>query len=741
MITVFKVSSLRWIGFTATIVALFGSFNLISSIGNLGCRLASLGEVSSPPRGNQSVSNWAGRETSAVVTQEDKARNRVETRSANDFTRFYRRPEKLSEPRSPIKEAPSIVKRTGDSRGEAFIPYNFPRVKRGEGEIDDALRDIQRTIESIESQRANVANSDLRASYSASVYRNHQLLIDLLMEKHRREPNAGHDLAALEASERSRNRGLVEMLTEARVEIRNGVPAELIERELGLSKRLSKLGERELELREKKFALQSSRLKKGRIEELARNDREIDALRQRMTDLNTQLDEVTTEIRAVSPEKYNSLSQPRVLSLKELQDKLLDDDTLVLEYSLGEERGYLWVIGKSFLRSYVLPASKEQVERLAGRLYKALTSLPKAFANPVASRKRTRELKAAREELSRMLLGPIAGVIGSKRLIIIADGALQYLNFGVLTEPGADEPLIKRHELATLPSLSVLLELQGRASGRSQPLKTLAVIADPVVEKGDPRLIESIARLGAASGSDPVAPGAGSIERVGRPERSAGARRGLSTIDGVRSPLSSLAAIDGATNIVRLLHAGEEARMLAELLAESDRTVWTGFDANRSRATSDELSRYKIIHFATHGLLDFRYPKLSCLMLSRFDHRGQPQDWSLSLQDIYRMKLSADLVVLSACQTALGKEVRGEGLVSLTRGFMYAGAPRVVASLWNIDDAASAELMKRFYEKMLGPERLRPPAALRAAQIEIMAEERWQDPYYWAAFILQGDWK
>jgi CHAT domain-containing protein len=195
------------------------------------------------------------------------------------------------------------------------------------------------------------------------------------------------------------------------------------------------------------------------------------------------------------------------------------------------------------------------------------------------------------------------------------------------------------------------------------------------------------------------------------------------------------------TNIGRLPFVREEADALVDLVPENERSVWRRFDANREAAIREDLSRYRFIHFATHGLLNLRYPNLSCLMLSRFDKDRQRREGSLRLQDIYRMKLSADLVVLSACQTALGKEIRGEGLVSLTRGFMYAGSRSVIASLWNIEDEASAELMKRFYQKMLGPEEMSPAAALRAAQIEMMGEDRFRDPYLWGAFVLQGEWK
>jgi CHAT domain-containing protein len=152
------------------------------------------------------------------------------------------------------------------------------------------------------------------------------------------------------------------------------------------------------------------------------------------------------------------------------------------------------------------------------------------------------------------------------------------------------------------------------------------------------------------------------------------------------------------------------------------------------------LSEYQIVHFATHSLLNNRHPELSGIVLSLVDERGRSQDGFLRLNEIYNLKLHADLVVLSSCQTALGKEVKGEGLIGLTRGFMYAGAPRVVASVWKVSDNATAELMTRFYRKMF-EEGMRPSEALRMAQISLYEERQWRAPYYWAAFILQGEWK
>jgi CHAT domain-containing protein len=164
------------------------------------------------------------------------------------------------------------------------------------------------------------------------------------------------------------------------------------------------------------------------------------------------------------------------------------------------------------------------------------------------------------------------------------------------------------------------------------------------------------------------------------------------------------------------------------------------FEANRSMVMSEYLSQYRIVHFATHGLLNSQHPELSGIVLSLIDRQGRPQNGFLLLHEIYNLKLPADLVVLSACQTGLGKEISGEGFVGLTRGFMYAGAARLVASLWKVDDAATAELMRRFYHSML-VKRLTPAAALRDAQVEMQKQPRYRSPYYWAAFVIQGEWR
>jgi CHAT domain-containing protein len=194
---------------------------------------------------------------------------------------------------------------------------------------------------------------------------------------------------------------------------------------------------------------------------------------------------------------------------------------------------------------------------------------------------------------------------------------------------------------------------------------------------------------------------------------------------------------DGLT---RLPFSRQEAQAILAAAPPHTALPALGFDANRSAATGAALADYRIVHFATHALLDTRRPELSGIVLSLVDRQGHRQDGFLRLHDIYNLRLGADLVVLSGCQTGLGKEMKGEGLVGLTRGFMYSGAPRVVASLWPVDDLATAELMKRFYRAMF-VQKLSPAAALRAAQQELAASRQWHAPYYWAAFVLHGDWR
>jgi CHAT domain-containing protein len=264
-----------------------------------------------------------------------------------------------------------------------------------------------------------------------------------------------------------------------------------------------------------------------------------------------------------------------------------------------------------------------------------------------------------------------------------------------------------------LPSASVLAEMRRELAGRKPAARAVAVLADPVFASDDPRL---------------------------RPaSKTAPAEAPLPARDLTRARRDVGLAGSGAA-FPRLAFSRREAEAIVTAAGPGRSAKALDFEASRARATSDDLSNYRIVHFATHGLLNNHHPELSGIVLSLLDRQGQPQNGFLRMHEIYNLKLPAELVVLSAGQTGLGKEVRGEGLVGLVRAFMHAGAERVMASLWKVDDAATAELMKRFYRGMFS-QGLRPAAALRAAQLEMWQQERFSAPYFWAAFVLQGEWQ
>jgi len=413
------------------------------------------------------------------------------------------------------------------------------------------------------------------------------------------------------------------------------------------------------------------------------------------------------------------------LSATEVQQHLLDPDSLLLEYFLGERRSYVWAIDSDSLVSHELPRRAE-IDAAAKRLYALLST-----SNSTAARAKAE----AASVLGRMLMGTVAEKLGRKRLIIVADGALQYLPFAALPEPPAAHTeergrtsnthpyrsLIMDHEIVSLPSASTLEVLRQGMNGRKPATKMIAVFADPVFSSDDPRV-----RQGQAKTEDPK-----THEQLAD----------MDTVTSKNAILERSGKESGLLNFDRLPFSRREAEGILGFIHDDGETLMAlDFQANRATATAEELGRYRIVHFASHALLNARHPELSGVVLSLVDEEGRPQDGFLRAHEIYNLKLGADLVVLSACQTALGKEVRGEGLVGLTRGFMYAGAPRVVASLWKVPDNATAELMKQFYKGLL-EESLRPAAALRSAQIAIQKEQQWSEPYYWAGFVLQGEWK
>src|SRR6266511_96757 len=599
-------------------------------------------------------------------------------------------------------EALPIRRAVGDRNGEAATLLGIARAEQTRGNLTQARQTIEQAISIVESVRASIGSQELRASFFASRQDFYESYIEVLMQMHKQNPAASFDALALAVSERARARSLLELLTEARADIRQGVDSSLIERERSLRQRFAA-----------RAAAQANLLNRKHTPEQA------DAAAKEIASITAEYEQLEAQIRARSP-RYAALTQPRPLGLTEIQQQALDEDTLLLEYALGEKRSYLWLVSQRSIDSYELPPRAE-LEAAARRVYELLIVRPKRWTPPDP------QLIAQAEALSRMLLGPVAPQLGAKRLVVVAPGALSYLPFAALPAPedkkrpaGDYEPLIAKHEVVNIPSASVLSIIRRETAGRQQATKSVAVLADPVFEASDPRLAS--AKNGSASEETPAAPVADA------------------ELSELTRAIRTMNFSDARAGFTRLAFSRQEAEGIITLTPKGTGLKATDFNASRDLAMSRELSQYRILHFATHGMLNSERPELSGLVFSLIDRQGKPQDGFLRLYEIYNLQLNADLIVLSACETGLGKEIKGEGLIGLTRGFMYSGAPRVVASLWNVDDLATAELMKLFYQGIL-KDGLPAGAALRAAQLELSRQKRWASPYFWAGFVLHGEWK
>jgi CHAT domain-containing protein len=605
-------------------------------------------------------------------------------------------------------QALALLEQVQDVDDEAKAHLGLARADRDTGNLSEARKQVESAISEVEQSRSHAGAPQQRASYFANQQGMFEFYIDLLMRLHQQNPTAGYDEQALQVSERARARSLLEMLAEAHVDFREGVDQKLLGEEHDLAQLLNAKSQRLLEVNGPGA------------------DSQRDALKKEIGELEADYQQVEVSIRTSSP-RYAEITEPQPLSVKDIQ-RTLDSNTLLLEYSLGEERSYVWAVTADGLKSYELPARRE-IEPLVREVYEALTArstyprgeLPQQRQERIA--KADLQLPAAAAKLSSLILAPVASQLGDKRLALVTDGALQHIPFAMLPIPGntGPTPLVAEHEIVNLPSASTVPILRQNEDRKPAP-GMVAVLADPVFEAEDPRVKSKTVTIAA--------------------KRETSLTNGDSRLLEQLAEDSNDSAVDASGNlrVPRLPFTREEAARILKVAPGKDNLEALDFRASLATATSPELSHYRYLHFATHGYLDSEHPELSAIVLSLVDEHGRPREGFLRANEIYNLKLPADLVVLSACQTGLGKEIRGEGIVGLTRGFMYAGVPRVIVSLWSVNDRATEELMARFYEKLL-KENLRPSAALREAQVEMWKQKPWSAPYYWAAFVQQGDWK
>lgn len=428
----------------------------------------------------------------------------------------------------------------------------------------------------------------------------------------------------------------------------------------------------------------------GEAEKSVERLRALGASEERIRAAEAELRLALAELRRAAPVGPGGFSAVP-LSLAEIRRRL-DARTALLEFDLGERSSSLWVVTREGLDRFPLPG-RERVERSVVLALEVLSS-PGATAESVQAQR-------VLAETARLLFGAALPSLRQPRWLIVADGALQALPLGALPDPrDRGRPLLASREVVYAPSASVAVQLTARGRRPSADGPLLAVFADSVYEPTDPRL----------SATPP--------SRSIRPSKAeAETERGL--------------------ELPRLPASAAEARRILDLVPASRRIEALGPDAIKERILSGELASSRLLHFAVHGRPSFDLPELSSLEFSRFQSDGRPIDGTLHAYEIARLRLRADLVVLSACRSGQGTQIAGEGLVGLSHAFLAAGAARVVASYWPVQDEATAELMARFYEGLL-TRRLSASLALSRAQLSIAADPRWRRPYYWAGFSVQG---
>ncbi len=574
--------------------------------------------------------------------------------------------------------------------------YNLARANLALGSHDSALSLIKQSFDLIEELRKNVGSPDFRASYFSGVRKHYELQIEILMQLDALRPGERFAEEAFYVSERSRARALLDLLTESRTNIRAGAGKELVEHEQRLQEQLRARARYHMAL---SFSGKEST-------ELAELNAEI-------AQLQSKYQVVQARLREQNPQLF-SFEQFVPVRLERIQQEL-ESDTMLLEFALGDERSYLWAITSNSFDYYVLPRRKE-IDEAAQEFFKSIKAREGSSGQTHADYRagitaaETHHWEKARN-LSRILLGQVADRLENRRLVIVMEGALQYIPFSALPLPEQTAGptatyLLETNEIVMSRSASTLIAIRGAQKDKGSSGKVVAVIADPVFSERDERVQ-----------NDALAP---ATVKAAAAEDSH-----QQTIENLKLP--------------RLAHASEEADAISAVAPWGTTLVAKGFDASVETVMSPEVRSAQIIHFATHGFLNTENPELSGIVLTMVDRNGAPTNGLMSLPDIYSLDLSAKLVVLSACETALGKDVSGEGFVGLAYSFMSAGANTVVASLWKVDDRATAVLMAEFQKGML--ERgMTPPAALRSAQLKMMHDKQWSDPYYWAGFVVQGEY-
>jgi CHAT domain-containing protein/tetratricopeptide (TPR) repeat protein len=587
--------------------------------------------------------------------------------------------ERTEEAVTAFREALTIFEAVEDRAEQANVHSRLGRASERAGRLTEARYHALAALDIVESARASLTAEGLSVSLFASKRPLYTSAIGLLMRLHEIDRSGGHDVQAFAVAERMRARSLLDLLSSG--EMRAG------DEDKGVLADIQRLQEL--------INSKAARLTRLLAAPATRKSPLVPSARREIDDLLARLDALQADARRNG--SGSAVAQATPLTLQQAQSELLDRDTVMLSFAVGEQQSFGWAVTDSAYRAFSL-RSRSELERLSKRLLDAVTEAstsPTLVATESPEGRLQRAQTAFTESigpLSTALLGPAAALLtGRSRVLVVADGVLQSLPFAALSTPARDGARLGlTHEIVVLPSASVGGALIRRASNRAPASPRVAVFADPVFSPEDLRVA-----AGKRTTPDPL-----------------------------------------AAWLPRLRFSRAEADAIAALAPRSTR-VWTDFAATRSAALDHSLESYGVIHLAAHAIVDEERPQLSGIVLSQVDAQGRLQNGVVRLHEVYNLSLNARLVVLSACRTALGQRVEGEGLIGLARGFLHAGANSVVATLWAVDDRATSKFMSRFYDALL-KRRLSPSSAMRAARQEMQADRRWSHPMDWGAFVVIG---
>ncbi len=525
----------------------------------------------------------------------------------------------------------------------------------------DALKNYRNSVSIIESARSSIELEELKASYIGTdkrleAYHN---MIDMLVDLSKSAPQKGYDIEAFNYLERAKARAFLDSLEVSEVSISQGIDFKLSNRESQLSNEISSLYKKLLQS-------ESTPDQRNKISQDIKN-------------CEDQLDKLKLEIRMTSP-AYATLN-PQIITLKEVQENLLDGKTAFFAYSIGKDSSYGFAISKRGLK--IFPISPRNY------IQKKVTEYKKAISD-----KDNLDFRIGYQLYSELVRPGLDEKI--QKLVFFPDDILYFLPFEtLLTQKNNRQWLINKYTIAYAPSISSLREIIKRSKNNGKRRgKDLLAFGDPVYDEED-------------SGNNE--------------------KNSIDLFQNFYSPQG--------LKLFRLNYSGMEVQRIAALFRKTKEQVFLREKASEAVLKNQKLEDFKIIHFAAHAVIDDQKPARSLIVLS-LNQDSRQYDF-VQMRDIYNLKMNSDLVTLSACQTGLGQFIRGEGIEGLSRAFFYAGASSVLMSLWAVNDQASYQLMERFYYHLRSSESIME--ALQKAKLEMIRSGVFSHPFYWAGFVITGN--